>query len=130
MDKQLRQTEVVEVEKAAMPFLEGESLQDFVNSLKKPCGDHLEKKGLYNKAKDAIFPAQVFHNRIMVEVDKGVRGPYNPDEVQEPTVYELKFKRDAAGNYTFVDEPTEMMRRIQYVPKAQAVQKSMWNGVL
>jgi len=128
MEQLLRQT-VMMVEKAAMPFLDGEDFQAFTNSLRKPCGDHLAQKGLYDPKTDAIFPAQVFHNRIMVEVDH--MGPGNGAPL-EPAVYELKFKRDASGVFTFTGEPTEMVRRIQYVPKVQSqnTQKSLWNGVL
>jgi len=128
----MAQTQVM-VEKAALPFMEGEDLDGFVKSLKEPCLSHLAEKGLFSKDKDMAYPAQVFTDKIMVEVMRNVRGPMDDDSpYPEPVVYELQFKRDTGtGAYTFKGDPTEVERRTVYVPKVKAeVKKGFWGGIL
>lgn len=120
----------VMVEKAELTLLDGEDLSAFVQSLKEPCLKHLTEKGLFNGETDMAFPAQVFADKIMVDVMKGVRGPSDSEGPDECT-YEVKFSRDASGAYTFVGEPTEVERKMVYAPVQKSeVMKSLWHGVI
>lgn len=121
----------VNVEKADLPLVSGESVNNFMTMVRESVRTHLFDKMKIKVDREKgtgadIWVMDVFGDQVVAEVNRWEKG--------KPTVrtfMAVPMKRDSNGALVLGD-PVEVVRRVSYVPKAQFpadVKKSIGQGV-
>lgn len=130
MSEEVKKTRI-NVEKADLPLVNGESVNNFMSMVRESVRAHLFDKMKIKVDRDkgigaSVWVMDVFGDQVVAEV--------NTWEEKKPTVRRfmaVPMKRDANGTLEFGD-PVEVVRRVSYVPKVQfeaSVNKSVGEGV-
>lgn len=115
------------VHKAVIPLAASESIGDFTSKLREAVVKSARSKMTVSK-KDDVHPVEIFGDSVIVNLYKSY--DTSPDLTYEERnkYYQIDYKRDASGAFTFGESAVEVERVTRYEPKndlATSVSKSM-----